>query len=122
MTREEKIEAFTMRLDGYTLKEIGDHFGLTCERIRSMFAAVTTESGIVRKNYVYPNIARWMVLNGINQTWFARKLGVSSKSISFCLTGRTDPSYRFVNLVLQETGMTYEEAFKREDPNEKTNP
>ena len=52
MTKEEKIDAFTMRLDGYTLQEIGDKYGLTRERIRKMFALITTESGISRKNYI----------------------------------------------------------------------
>ena len=53
MTREEKIDAFTMRLDGYTLQEIGDKYGLTKERIRQMFAAVTTESGDFQKDFFF---------------------------------------------------------------------
>lgn len=122
MTREEKIEAFTMRLDGYTLKEIGNHFGVTREAIRGMFSRTTTESGIARKRYVYPNIAKWMIENKLNQRHFEKKLKCSQKTVSSWLTGRNDPSYRFISLVLKETGMTFEEAFKREGPNEKTDP
>lgn len=122
MTREQKIEAFTMRLDGYTLEEIGDHFGLTREAIRCMFSRITTESGIVKKQYVYPNIAKWMIENKLNQRHFAKKLKCSQVSVSSWLTGKKNPSYRFINLVLSETGMTFEEAFKREDHNEKTDP
>ena len=122
MTREQKIEAFTMRLNGYTLEEIGDHFGVTREAIRGMFFRTTTESGIARKRYVYPNIAKWMIENRINQSFLAKRLGVTRPAVSAWLTGKNDPSYRFISLVLKETGMTFEEAFKREDPNEKTNP
>lgn len=34
MTREQKIEAFAMRIDGYTLEEIAQKFGVTREWIR----------------------------------------------------------------------------------------
>lgn len=122
MTREQKIEAFTMRLDGYTLEEIGNRFGITKEAVRSMFSRITTESGIVKKQYVYPNIAKWMIENNLNQSYFAKKLGCSQNAVSSWLIGRNNPSYRFINLVLSETGMTFEEAFKREDTNEKTDP
>ena len=122
MTREEKIEAFTMRLDGYTLQEIGDHFGLSRERIRAILYQTTTASGIARKQYVYPNIAKWMIENKISPGLFSKKIGCSQAAVSNWMTGKRDPSYKFINLVLKETGMTYEEAFKREDPNEKTNP
>ena len=67
MTKEEKIDAFTMRLNGYTLQEIGDKYGLTRERIRQMFASITTESRISRKNYIYPNISDWMIDNNVSQ-------------------------------------------------------
>ena len=49
LTREEKIDMFSMRLDGYTLQEIGDKYGVTREAVRRMFAAVCCESGIGRK-------------------------------------------------------------------------
>lgn len=122
MTKEQKIEAFTMRLDGYTLEEIGNCFGITKEAVRSMFSRITTESGIVKKQYVYPNIAKWMIENNLNQSYFAKKLECSQNAVSSWLIGRRNPSYRFISIVLKETGMTFEEAFKREDPNEKTDP
>ena len=114
MTREEKIDAFTMRLDGYTLQEIGDKYGLTRERIRQMFASITTESGISRKNYIYPNISDWMIDNNVNQHDLCKKSGCSQSVISSYLTGRTSPSFAFINLVLELTKMPYEVAFSKE--------
>ena len=114
MTREEKIDAFTMRLDGYTLQEIGDKYGVSRERIRQMFAQVTTESGISRKNYIYPNIADWMVENNVTQSLFCRELGCCKSTISGYLTGRISPSFEFINKVLEITKMPYEVAFSKE--------
>ena len=119
MTREEKIDAFTMRLDGYTLQEIGDKYGVTRERIRQMFAQVTTESGISRKNYIYPNIADWMIENDVTQWLFCKELGCGQATISGYLTGRISPSFEFINKVLEITKMPYEVAFSRERVGEK---
>ena len=119
MTREEKIDAFTMRLDGYTLQEIGDKYGLTRERIRQMFAAVTTESGISRKNYIYPNISDWMIENNVTQYDLSKKLGCQQTTISSYLTGKRNPSFSFINLILELTKMPYEVAFSKERAEEK---
>ena len=113
MTKEEKIDAFTMRLNGYTLQEIGDKYGLTRERIRQMFAAVTTESGISRKNYIYPNISDWMIDNNVNQHDLCKKLGCSQSVISYYLTARKPPSFAFINIMLELTKMPYEVAFSK---------
>ena len=42
MTREQKIEMFTMRIDGMTLEEIGERFGLTRERVRQILTRTAT--------------------------------------------------------------------------------
>ena len=114
MTREEKIDAFTMRIDGYTLEEIGEKYGVTRERIRQMFEQVVTESGISRKNYIYPNIADWMIENGITQAKLCKKLGCSQNTVSHYLTGKNSPTFAFINLMLELTKMPYEVAFSKE--------
>ena len=119
MTREEKIDAFTMRLDGYTLQEIGDKYGLTRERIRQMFASITNESGISRKNYIYPNISDWMINNNVNQYDLCKKLGCQQNTISSYLTGKRAPTFSFINLILELTKMPYEVAFSKERAEEK---
>ena len=113
MTREEKIDAFTMRLNGYTLQEIGDKYGLTRERIRKMFASIATESGISRKNYIYPNISDWMIDNNVKQSDLSKKLGCAQNTISSYLTGKNPPSFAFINLMLELTKMPYEVAFSK---------
>ena len=119
MTKEEKIDAFTMRLDGYTLQEIGDKYGLTRERIRKMFALITTESGISRKNYIYPNISDWMIGNNVSQGDLCKKLGCAQTTISSYLIGKREPTFSFINLILELTKMPYEVAFSKERAEEK---
>ena len=117
MTREEMIDAFTMRLDGYTLQEIGDKYGLTRERIRQMFASITTKSGISRKsykNYIYPNISDWMIDNNVKQSDLSKKLGCAQVTISSYLTGKREPTFSFINLMLELTKMPYEVVFSKE--------
>ena len=113
MTKEEKIDAFTMRLNGYTLQEIGDKYGLTRDRIRQMFAAVTNESRISRKNYIYPNISDWMIDNNVSQYDLCQKLGCQQQTISSFLTGKREPTFSFINLILELTKMPYEVAFSK---------
>lgn len=36
MTREQKIEAFTLRLDGFTFEQIAEHMGCTSQYIQGM--------------------------------------------------------------------------------------
>ena len=114
MTREEKIDAFTMRLDGYTLQEIGDKYGVSRERIRKMLAQVTTESGISRKNYIYPNISDWMIDNNVKQSDLSKKLGCAQNTISSYLTGKREPTFSFINLMLELTKMPYEVVFSKD--------
>ena len=37
MTKEQKIEAYSMRLDGATLREIADKFGVSFQYIHKLF-------------------------------------------------------------------------------------
>ncbi|WP_312281572.1 helix-turn-helix domain-containing protein [Oscillibacter sp.] len=113
MTEKQKVDAFAMKLDGYTLQDIGEKYGVTREYIRQMFAYVCTKSGVPRKNYVFPNITDWMEANNVTQTDLAKLLGVGQTTISSYLTGRNDPPMRFVSLVLDKTGMQFETAFKK---------
>lgn len=111
MTREEKIEAYAMRLDGHTLQEIGDKFGVTREYIRLIVGI----RGNVRppKNCVYPAIGKWFSEHGASLHGFAKEYGVCLTTINNVLTGKTDPSKKTIDKILTATGMTYEEAFRQ---------
>lgn len=114
LTREEKIDMFSMRLDGYTLQEIGDKYGVTREAVRRMFAVVCCESGIVRKRYIYPNIADWMREKRMTQTALCKEVGMAQNTVSAIMTGKQNPNFSFVQAILRLTGMSFDEAFYKE--------
>lgn len=114
-TKEEKLDVFAMRIDGFTLQEIGDKYGVTREAIRSMLSATCGESGIVKRRYVYPNIAEWMMEKHMTQTELCKKIGIAQNTVSSIMRGRQNPNFSFVTAILQLTGMTFDEAFYKGD-------
>lgn len=66
MTREEKIEAFTMRLDGETYQEIADKFGVTRQYIHQMLGGDRrSKVALNDRGFIYPNLMKWMIENGV---------------------------------------------------------
>lgn len=61
MTREEKIDMFCMRMDGYTLQEIGNQYGITREYVRQILD-VGKRKDIFQK-IVYPGLKQYLVEN-----------------------------------------------------------
>lgn len=110
MTREEKIEAYTMRLDGHTLQEIGDKFGVTREYIRQIVGSCGKTRTI--KNCVYPAIGEWFSEHGTSPYDLSEECGLSFRTLCNALTGKNDPSKKTIDKILSATGMTYEDAFQ----------
>lgn len=110
MTKKDKLEAYKMRLEGKTLQYIADHFGVTREYIRQITPAAGPKQ---RGKYVFPNLEKWLVDNGIYNYEFAEMIHSNSTSVGNWLMGKTEPSLCFVEQILKVTGMTFEEAFMR---------
>lgn len=71
LTREQKIEAFTMRIDGYTYDEIGAKLGMSKQ-----------------------NVHKWMLSVFVNQTSGLKKLSIRQLKIGFALTGLISASWQ----------------------------
>lgn len=67
------------------------------------------------KNYIFPNIAKWMKKNGITATDISRLIGVTRPTISNYLTGVREPKFYFICEILRLSGMTFEVAFERKE-------
>lgn len=125
MTREQKIEMFAMRLDGYTLQEIGDKYGITRERVRQILTTVACRKANIRKvteNLKYPNLSKWMRDNDVSMGELWVKMGnkpanSGTTKISRLLKGDASLGLRMdqIKKILEITGMTFEEAFAEED-------
>lgn len=117
MTKEQKIEAFSMLMDGKTYSEVGEHFGVTKQRIHQLFPMQRNNKPVCKKEkplrYIYPNIEKWMRENKVSLAELSLKIGCSSNTICRNLLGYNEPGKRLIDEIIKLTGMTYEEAFKK---------
>lgn len=113
MTKEQKLEACSMRFDGASLQEIADHFGVTKEYISKVTPKAPLRSirRAMCETYIYPNISKWMRENRIDAGKFSSMLHVSRMTVSNNFRGKTMPTKKTIDAVLEVTGMKYEEAF-----------
>lgn len=113
MTKEQKLEACSMRFDGLSIQEIADHLGVTKEYIRKITPNIKGRSVSLAKldTYIYPNISRWMVGNCVSTNKLSKMIGVTHVTVSNNLLGKTDLPKKTIDKILEVTGMTYEEAF-----------
>lgn len=61
MTREQKIEAFTLLIDGFTYKQIGEHMGCTKQCVQETLANCIRGRKSRLEGCVYPNMANCMM-------------------------------------------------------------
>lgn len=118
MTKDQVKDMFSMRLDGFTLTEIGEKYGITKERVRQILSYTATgKNRCIMKNYVYPNIENWMYDKEITQEDIAKECGCSQNNVSCILIGKHKPSFEFISAVIKMSGMTFQEAFQRKENN-----
>lgn len=108
MTKEQKIDAYIMRLNGASLQTVADKYGVTREYIRQI---TCLEGPRKNKNYIYPNIADWLFDQGIYAKEFAVMIDASNVSLTNWMLGRTQPTMYHIKKILEVTGMTFEYAF-----------
>lgn len=111
MTNEQRAEAYLMLLNGATIREASEKYGVSYQRIQQMFPGVSRRGR--KYKCVYPNIGIWINLNCATLQKFAELVGVSCESVHNYLSGRRLPNKKLIDKILEVTGMTYEEAFKR---------
>lgn len=115
MTREDKIRAFVMRLDGMTYEEIGNMFGVTGDNVRKSLAEYARQ----RKGgfaCIFPGIEKWMKEHKYTVSRLGRELNIAPSRtwLANKLNGRTKFSMPEIKKILAFTGMTFEEAFGEE--------
>ena len=116
MTKEEKLEAFSMLLDGYTLQAVGDKFGVSKQRVKQVFTVVGIKNDTAAESCVYPNISRWLSENGYGYRRVAKLCDTTDATVISALKDGRDCKKSFIDKFLEVSGMTYEKAFgeKRE--------
>ena len=115
MTNNDKIAMFKMRLEGATYEEIAKEFGVTRQRIHQiMYKAVREKHTKSNNKIVYPNIRKWLEEKELTTKKFAQLHGLNYGTIWKALQ-RDEMSTKTANQILKATGLTYEEAFRKEE-------
>lgn len=111
MTKEERLKAFQMRLDGETWVDIGKTLGYAHNTVQQDLKMVVCGDPW-NVNCVYPSIKKIIIRDyGGSIAAFSRACGIQSSSIYYTLTGRGEPSAKMARAIMETTGLTYTEAF-----------
>ena len=116
MTREQKIEAFTRRLDGETFQSIADSFGVSRQYIETMLK--WNPNGRRRRESnadkcVYRGLSEYIRKNEMTIRKFAEIIGCTESYASRKLSGEIRLHMDEIEKILAKTGMTFEECFAR---------
>ena len=115
MTNREKAEAYFMSLEGASLQEIGERFGVSIPDVAKMIPGYKPKRSIKNiEKCIYPAIQEFMVKNGLPYSRMANLCGCSRGAFYKALTGETAPTKITIDKILKTTEMTYEEAFRHE--------
>ena len=111
MTNAEKIDAFDMRLNGSTWREIGDKHNITGEAVRKVLERAMRHKNRKYRSIAYPNVGMWMKENNMSLKRLSEKVGVSYCTIRYIINGKGFASKEVINKLLKVTGMTFEQFF-----------
>ncbi len=117
MTREQKIEAFTMRMDGATYQEIGDKFGVTKQRIEQILHPQGIKRAKISHQCIYSGLSQYMERLNLTYGQLADIFEVNSiPAIRKKILGISQFKINEIERILEKTGMTFEECFKKKAP------
>lgn len=128
MTREEKIKAFTMRIDGESWNAIAAELGANASLVRgTVLEAIRVKQAETRTRrcgtIVYPAIAQYLARNHMSIRGLWRKMGdmTTSPHLYHILYGFCTPRRETLARISDATGipieqLTREEAFHESHP------
>ena len=61
---------------------------------------------------IYPNLETWIWMNCKSISDFAGRIGVAHKTVITLMKGERGTTKYVIDLILKETGMTYEKCFE----------
>ena len=111
MTREEKTKAFEMYLDGFSLTEIADSFGVSKQWISVLLGGKSRKSKSFR--CVFPELRKWIFEHRLSINRFNDNAKVCNhvNTLRRKIVGEHEFTLPEIKAILAYTGMTFEEAF-----------
>lgn len=117
MTREQKLEAYGMHLDGCTYQEIADKFGVTKQYIQQSLPSASRRSKKYNsKICIYAGLAQFIDEHNVTQRKLAEVINIkcpqgNATRFKKRITGETPFKINEIYKILEFTGMTFEECF-----------
>ena len=126
MTKEQKLEMFSMRLDGATFQEIGDKFGLTRQRVEQIlkFGEIRSHRSKVSEKCIYKGLSDYIDKEKITLSELAKMIGMKCKTTELAkkrITGVRPFKINEIRKILKITGMTFEECFSLKESEDEAN-
>ncbi len=122
-SKEQLLEIVQMRIDGYTLQQIADKYGVTRQCIQQKLSVIAGNEkprtkGIDEK-IVFPNLAKWISENQVVKYKLYQMIGGSNNNkntqiINKKLYGESEFSMSEIKKLLEITGQTFEYLFSTE--------
>ena len=117
MTNEQILEMVTMRVNGATLREIAEKFNISREYVRQCMPKQMVTNQLVENGWesiIYPALKEWVKEHEFSNADLAKKTGTSQQHINAFLRGNFNPRKSTIDKILALTGMTYEQAFRKD--------
>lgn len=93
MTKTQKVELVRQYLDGITVDELAEKFGVkpavVVYNLTNIYQRRRGGRKINAENCVHPGLANWLNNNGYPGSWLAERIGVSRQQMSYYLHGET---------------------------------
>lgn len=116
LTREQKIQICVMRTDGYTMQEIADKFGMTKENVRLVINGLLDRNTVQCNASMYPAIRSALIRKGLSIQDVAESSKICVSTLYRAVSPSGNPHKKTIDAILAATGLTYEEAFREEEP------
>ncbi len=115
MTKDEKLAAFEMVLDGHTYEEIARKFGVSSQCINDMIHK-PRKPRRGRMKCKYTGLSDWLKKNQVGAIELKDCFKANHRTAIYAkLSGKTALTVTEVKAILAYTGLTFEEAFGQEE-------
>lgn len=125
MTKQQKLKAFEMLLDGFTYAEIAKEFDTSRQNIQQ---AISMAEGVGRKpreSIIYPNLKRWLKENNYSVSMLNTDIGFKSANnapLYKKLRGESPIPIYLARKIMALTGMSFEVCFELEEGKTENDP
>lgn len=108
--------------DGATLQQLADEHGVSKQRMAQITGAVRRMKAWNKTYSIYPAIDSWMKYNRVTYAMLTDMIGYATSAsaqvaVQRRLMGEREMYKGFIDSLLRVTGLTYEEAFRKENRN-----